>query len=76
MKITKKIIKAYTLALLIIGIMFFPIIPRLLNYPPDSINNEFQRNVDIGMTYTEQYIFIILVCYVVGLITIFVKIMI
>ena len=73
MKITKKIIKAYTLALLIIGIMFFPIIPRLLNYPPDSINNEFQRNVDIGMTYTEQYIFIILVCYVVGLITIFVK---
>ena len=73
MKITKKIIKAYTLALLIIGIMFFPIIPRLLNYPPDSINNEFQRNVDIGMSYTEQYIFIILVCYVVGLITIFVK---
>ena len=73
MKITKKIVKAYTIAFLMIGIMFFPVIPRLLNYPPDSINNEFQRNVDIGMTYTEQYILILLICYIVGLVTILAK---
>lgn len=73
MKITNKIIKAYTIALLIIGIIFFPIIPKMLNYPPDSINNEFQRNVDIGMTYTEQYCVLIFICYLIGLITIKIK---
>lgn len=73
MKITNKIIKAYTIALLIIGIIFFPIIPKILNYPPDSINNEFQRNVDIGMTYTEQYCVLIFICYLIGLITIKIK---
>lgn len=73
MKITKKIILAYTLALLIVGIIFFPIVPKILNYPPDSINNEFQRNVDIGLSYTEQYCGIILICYIVGLITIKIK---
>lgn len=73
MKITNKIIRAYTIALLIIGIIFFPIIPTILNYPPDSINNEFQRNVDIGMTYTEQYFGIIFICYLIGLVTIKIK---
>ena len=73
MKITNKIIRAYTIALVIIGIIFFPIIPRILNYPPDSINNDFQRNVDIGMTYTEQYFGIIFICFLIGLITILIK---
>lgn len=73
MKITSKIIKAYTISLLIIGIIFFPIIPYMLNYPPDSINNDFQRNIDVGMTYTEQYCGIIFICYLIGLITIIIK---
>ena len=73
MKITNKIIRAYTIALVIIGIIFFPIIPRILNYPPDSINNDFQRNVDIGITYTEQYFGIIFICFLIGLITILIK---
>ena len=65
--------KAFTIALAIIGVIFFPIIPQILNYPPDSINNDFQRNIDVGMTYTEQYCGLIFICYIIGLIIIKLK---
>lgn len=69
-KPSNKIIIIFTITVIIIGIIFFPILPRLLNYPPDSINNEFQRNIDFGILYTEQYILIIFLCFLIGLIAI------
>lgn len=69
-KPSNKIIIIFTITVIIIGIIFFPILPRLLNYPPDSINNEFQRNIDLGILYTEQYILIIFLCFLIGLIAI------
>ena len=69
-KISKKITVVYTFAVIVIGIIFFQILPKILNYPPDSINNTFQRGVDIGLLYNEQYSLIILICYIIGLIAI------
>lgn len=69
-KPSNKIIIIFTITVIIIGIIFFNILPRLLNYPPDSINNEFQRNIDLGILYTEQYILIIFLCFLIGLIAI------
>lgn len=69
-KPSNKIIIIFTITVIIIGIIFFLILPRLLNYPPDSINNEFQRNIDLGILYTEQYILIIFLCFLIGLIAI------
>ncbi len=56
-KPSNKIIIIFTITVIIIGIIFFPILPRLLNYPPDSINNEFQRNIDLGILYTFKFRF-------------------
>ena len=69
-KPSNKIIIIFTIAVIIIGIIFFPILPQILNYPPDSINNEFQKNIDLGILYTEQYILIIFLCFLIGLIAI------
>jgi len=50
-----KITIAHIVILLMIEIIFYPLIPFLLNYPPDSINNEFQIQV-AGLKYSTQYI--------------------
>ena len=57
-----KILVVYVFTFLIIGGIFFFLLPTLLNYPPDSINNDFQRSVDSGLLYSEQYILIITRC--------------
>ena len=44
-----KILVVYVFTFLIIGGIFFFLLPTLLNYPPDSINNDFQRSVDSGL---------------------------
>lgn len=55
---TSKIIGFYlVVCILIIGI-FYMILPSILNYPPDSLNNEFQKEVD-GLTYTQQFVIIV-----------------
>lgn len=50
-----KITIIHIMILLMIEIIFYPLIPFLLNYPPDSINNEFQIQV-AGLKYSTQYI--------------------
>lgn len=42
-------------------LVFYPLIPRILNYPPNSINNAFQIAIN-GLTYTQQYILIVILC--------------
>ena len=62
--------------LLIIGLMYFPLIPKLLNYPPDSINNDFQIKVNF-FHYTTQYIAIfsfVILTFLIGLPILFRKV--
>ena len=47
------------IGLLIVGLIYYPLIPILLNYPPDSINNDFQIKVNF-FHYTTQYTAIVL----------------
>lgn len=46
----------YNFFLCVVIVVFYFAIPVLLNYPPNSINNEFERTIDMGMKYREQYI--------------------
>lgn len=48
---------ACTFGLFVIGGIYYPLIPKLLNYAPDSINNAFQIKVNY-FYYTTQYLFI------------------
>jgi len=50
-----KITITHIVILLMIEIIFYPLIPFLLNYPPDSINNDFQIQV-ARLKYSTQYI--------------------
>ena len=47
---------------LIVALIYYPLVPILLNYPPDSINTPFQIEVNY-FYYTTQYIAI--VCFVI-----------
>ena len=66
-KMTRQIISLYLVVpLLITGIMY-KILPYILNYPPDSINNEFQKKID-GITYAQQYVVLIFIVIILSLI--------
>lgn len=49
---------ACVFGLLAISIIYYPLIPKLLNYAPDSINNAFQIKVNY-FYYTTQYLSIV-----------------
>ena len=53
---------ACILVVLVISLLYYPLIPILLNYPPDSINTSFQIEVNY-FYYTTQYLAI--VCFIV-----------
>ena len=53
---------ACILCALIVALIYYPLVPILLNYPPDSINTPFQIEVNY-FYYTTQYIAI--VCFVI-----------
>lgn len=53
MKILKTLI-LYNILFLIVGTIFIKAIPKLLVYPPNSINTEFERHIDDGFYYNEQ----------------------
>ena len=56
-----KAIFLYDILILIAGIFFSAIIPSILNYPPDSINNEFETTIDMGLNYYVQTGFVTIV---------------
>ena len=56
-----KAILLYNTLVAIAGTIFSAIIPTILNYPPDSINTEFETTIDMGLNYYVQVGFIILV---------------
>lgn len=49
----------YNFFFIIASIGFYFLIPLMLNYPPNSINNAFEQSIDMGMKYDWQYIGII-----------------
>lgn len=51
---TKAII-VYNIFFIIAAIAFYYLIPVMLDYPPNCINNEFEKTVDDGMQYFWQY---------------------
>ena len=53
-----KAIILYNILVAIAGIVFSAIIPSILNYPPNSINNEFETTIDMGLNYYVQAGFI------------------
>ena len=57
----KKLLFMYNFIDIIAVLVFYPLIPVLLNYPPNSINNAFQVSIN-GLTYTQQYISILILC--------------
>ena len=50
-----KLTLACILVVLVISLLYYPLIPTLLNYPPDSINTPFQIEVNF-FYYTTQYL--------------------
>lgn len=53
-KIRLKIICIYAIAIAIACMIFYIVIPYLLNYSPDTINTEFDKQVSGGLYYYQQ----------------------
>ncbi len=49
----------YNFFFIIAAIGFYFLIPLMLNYPPNSINNAFEQSIDMGLKYDWQYMGII-----------------
>lgn len=61
-KSSMKIFIIYFAIQLIIAVILYPLLPVLLKYPPDSIDNSFQSSLG-EMHYTQQYI--VLLCTII-----------
>lgn len=70
LKLTTKLMLIDNLLYLFFGLIVYPLIPYLLNYPPNSIDNEFQSTV-VGMQYTVQFIFIFILGIILNCTTIY-----
>ena len=55
MKISNKMTLYFCILLITIGIIFYFILPNLLNYPPDTINTQFDKEVSI-LYYCFQFL--------------------
>lgn len=66
MSIKVKSLLLYNLFFMIIAIGFNYLIPVMLNYPPNSINNAFEQTIDGGLTFITQYSAIIIVTIIIS----------
>lgn len=57
---------------LLIAIVLYFLLPTLLNYPPDSIDNLFQKEFD-GITYSGQYVLLIFCVLIISLLTLYLR---
>ncbi len=71
-KHTNRIIFFYIAIPLLIAVVLYFLLPTLLNYPPESINNQFQREFD-GLTYTQQYVLLVFFVLILSVIILFVR---
>ncbi|HCC07992.1 MAG TPA: hypothetical protein DEP72_07560 [Clostridiales bacterium] len=61
----RKIVLFYNCVNLFIALCFYFLIPWLLNYPSESINNIFQIEI-AGMMYCQQYIIVVITAILIG----------
>ena len=59
MKISNKMTTYFCFLLILIGLVFYFILPNLLNYPPDTINTQFDKEVST-LYYCFQFLIAIL----------------
>ena len=57
-KVKLKIILTYSIAIAVACVLLYFIIPGLLNYGPDTINTEFDKQVSGGLYYYQQILFL------------------
>lgn len=62
-KSINKIVLSYIFIPLIIILMLYIVLPDILSYPPNSIDNAFQTEID-GLTYTQQFILLGALCFI------------
>ena len=55
----RKLTLVYNLVCITVSLFFYRLVPTILCYPPNSIDNEFQVIIN-GLTYTQQYIMIVI----------------
>lgn len=67
-----RIILLYLVVPILIALCLYPALPIILNYPPESIDNQFQVDFD-GLTYTQQYVLLILLILFCSLIILFIR---
>lgn len=60
-KKTAKTLLSYNILFVIVVFIIYCVITRLLSYPPNSINTEFEKNIDMGFNFNAQYIVTVLV---------------
>lgn len=53
--ISTKISIAFSIITLVVGVLFYFLLPNLLNYPPDTINTQFDKEVS-KLYYIYQYL--------------------
>ena len=53
-----QIILTYAIAIAIAALLFYLVIPNLLNYGPDTINTEFDKEVSGGLYYYQQVLLV------------------
>lgn len=70
LKITTKLMLLDNLLYLFFGAIVYPLIPYLLNYPSNSIDNQFQ-SVVVGMQYTDQFVLIFILGLLLNWITLY-----
>lgn len=66
LKVSSKIALAFSIITIIVGIIFYFLLPTLLNYPPNTINTQFDKEVS-KLYYIYQYLIAI-----VGIILLFI----
>lgn len=69
MSFRKRVIQSllfYNILFVFVTVIFCSAIPKLLVYPPDSINTEFERHIDDGYKYDNQCAVIILIAMLVS----------
>ena len=66
LKVSSKIAIAFSIITIIVGIIFYFLLPTLLNYPPNTINTQFDKEVS-KLYYIYQYLIAI-----VGIILLFI----
>ena len=55
-KISNKISIYFAITTILVGIVFYFIIPNILNYPPDIINTEFNIVTNIFNIFEESFL--------------------